>query len=964
MIVLSVCWAMTGCNEVPTLAPPGPPTPVLSWETFRASVYQEPDTGLFIVDGDTPVSGEEELRGFYDRLAATWRSPVPEAELSTSREPLVIARVGSADDRWPDGVQLTYCISTTFGSNYGAVVAAMRQAASEWNSTANINFVHRSELDGSCNESTPNVVFDVSPTSGAPYVARAFFPRQPRPFRNVLIETAYLPTGTGDPPLGMAPWTLVGVLRHELGHALGFRHEHVRPEAGTCFEGGDWRSLTPYDSASVMHYPQCNGTQRGDLALTALDAAGALAVYGPRLPAGPRWSTAVANLPVGDFATWSRAPGVRAIDGDFNRDGLGDVALVGVAGWTTIPVAFGNGTGGFSITNLSLPSFASWAAAATHVLGGDFDGDGRTDLALLARGWTTIPIAHSNGDGTFRVTNAGAPSFAALVQVGARAVAGDFDGDGDGDIVLTGVVGWTTIPMALSNRDGTFRITNESSPAFAGWATTPGAQLASGDFDGDADADLALVAAGWTTVPVAFSQRNGSFRITNARVAGFPDWSSAPGAKLVAGDFDSDGDADLAIPGGNGWMSVPFALSTRDGGFEVANFLVRDFPAWATGARFVLARTVDANGSADIVLVGGDGWTTMPVLFSNISFRSSTVANPTAGEFATWSQAPGVRAIDGDFNRDGRGDIALFGARGWTTVPIASGDGSGGFSFTNLSLDAFPAWAAAASSIVGGDFDGDGDTDVALLAEGWTTVPIAFSNSDGTFRVTNSGAPDFTRVMRSDALALSGDFDGDGDGDIALLQPGDDLSAIQLAFSNRDGTFRTVRSPTGARVGVGESRAPAVAADFDGDGDDDIAVASNAAFSGLRGNGVSLALSSRDGNFSKATVPLVGMDIPRWAVEPGARFIAGDFNGDGAADLAFPGVAAGGSVPIALSVRRGTSGVREFRGDHLYWPHVFPTWVAGARFVLARRMDADRSTDLVLVGGTGWTSLPILFVRP
>ena len=74
------------------------------------------------------------------------------------------------------------------------------------------------------------------------------------------------------------PWTL-GLLRHELGHTLGFRHEHTRPEAGTCFEDNNWRALTPYDSASVMHYPQCNGTS-SDLSMTATDRQGAVTLYG------------------------------------------------------------------------------------------------------------------------------------------------------------------------------------------------------------------------------------------------------------------------------------------------------------------------------------------------------------------------------------------------------------------------------------------------------------------------------------------------------------------------------------------------------------------------------------------------------------------------------------------------------------------------------------------------------------
>ena len=77
----------------------------------------------------------------------------------------------------------------------------------------------------------------------------------------------------------ISPWTLTGVLRHELGHTIGFRHEHTRPEAGTCFEDNNWRPLTPYDSASIMHYPQCNGSSN-DLSMTSQVRAGVVALYG------------------------------------------------------------------------------------------------------------------------------------------------------------------------------------------------------------------------------------------------------------------------------------------------------------------------------------------------------------------------------------------------------------------------------------------------------------------------------------------------------------------------------------------------------------------------------------------------------------------------------------------------------------------------------------------------------------
>ena len=74
-------------------------------------------------------------------------------------------------------------------------------------------------------------------------------------------------------------WTPTNVLGHELGHVLGFRHEHTRPEAGTCFEDNNWRPLTPYDSSSIMHYPQCNGTS-DDLSMTDQDRSGIKEIYG------------------------------------------------------------------------------------------------------------------------------------------------------------------------------------------------------------------------------------------------------------------------------------------------------------------------------------------------------------------------------------------------------------------------------------------------------------------------------------------------------------------------------------------------------------------------------------------------------------------------------------------------------------------------------------------------------------
>lgn len=232
---------------------------VMTFEEFMDVVYQEPETGIYIVDGDTPIQSYRELEAFYAQYVQGGS--------------LAIYTSGGADVKWSDAqkLNLTYCVSTTFGTNYNAVVSAMNSATAAWEAVANVNFIHSSNQDSNCTASNNNVVFDVRPVSGGGYLARAFFPNTARSGRNVLIDS----TSFGS----ISPWTLAGILRHELGHTLGFRHEHTRPEAGTCFEDNNWRGVTTYDSASVMHYPHCGGSQTGDLVLTQKDKDGAASVY-------------------------------------------------------------------------------------------------------------------------------------------------------------------------------------------------------------------------------------------------------------------------------------------------------------------------------------------------------------------------------------------------------------------------------------------------------------------------------------------------------------------------------------------------------------------------------------------------------------------------------------------------------------------------------------------------------------
>ena len=266
VMAATVALAASLLGTATTTATAGTQDSVPSYPEFRDSTFVDVDK-QYIVNGDEPIGTAGDLRKFYDDMVGDKHSG------RTMEEGLVVNRVYGVDDKWSATQvrNLTYCVSTRFGSDYGRTVQAMADGAGQWEAASSaVNFVHVPSQDASCTTRNNSVLFSVEPVSTTQYIARAFFPSTAKRSRNVLVDDSIWTSGS---------WTPSNIIAHELGHALGFRHEHTRPESGTCFEDNNWRPLTPYDSASIMRYPQCNGSS-DDLSMTDQDRAGVRALYG------------------------------------------------------------------------------------------------------------------------------------------------------------------------------------------------------------------------------------------------------------------------------------------------------------------------------------------------------------------------------------------------------------------------------------------------------------------------------------------------------------------------------------------------------------------------------------------------------------------------------------------------------------------------------------------------------------
>lgn len=275
---------------------------------------------------------------------------------------------------------------------------------------------------------------------------------------------------------------------------------------------------------------------------------------------------------------YSAGPNPTAVvTADFNRDGHLDLATANLYGHlpdsldSDVSILLGNPDGSFQAAR----NYAA-GVGPDSIAVGDFNGDGQLDLVtgnLDSAG--KISVLLGNGDGNF-------PSFGQSYTLGTntRAVAvGDFNADGKLDVAATGSYDAVTdVDVLLGHGDGSF------APTFF-LPNTGGRHdsLATGDFNRDGYADLAWAEEEGTAVDVLLSNGDGTFQAAQS-------FATAVGSvSVVAADLNGDGKLDLVTGSpsvllGNGDGTFQAAQNYADDNGAGGDSFVGDFKKCKTGS--------------------------------------------------------------------------------------------------------------------------------------------------------------------------------------------------------------------------------------------------------------------------------------------------------------------------------------------------------------------------------------------
>jgi len=413
---------------------------------------------------------------------------------------------------------------------------------------------------------------------------------------------------------------------------------------------------------------------------------------------------------------------------------------------------------------------------------------------------------------------------------------GDVDGDGDLDMLVTGVTSTGSYITRLYFNDGNGNFTKGIQSSDGGSPLFTGVQYGScdfGDVDDDGDLDLIVTGRNSTNSPVAILYINdgtGSFTVS-------PQSSTVSGTAVFAGmysgtadfvDYDNDGDLDLLITGAFS-SSLYTRLYRNNGSGGFSYYSAAGLADMAVGS----ASFADFNGDTylDLVLTGytSSGYYRAYLYINN---KNGTFTKNDQSSDGTSAVFTGVRDSSCDVaDVDGDGDLDVIVTGNMQSTPYYTAilyinDGAGSFtvspqSSTVSGTAVFTGVYFGSSSFA--DVDGDGDMD--LFINGYSA-----SNGYNSHLYINDGSGNFTKESQSSGESVSvfegtyygqgvfADIDSDGDKDLIVTgyaYRGGSVASASLYRNDGRGRFSGIRAVRDSSQSY---------ADVDGDGDLDLLV--------------------------------------------------------------------------------------------------------------------------------------------
>ncbi|MCB0038547.1 MAG: VCBS repeat-containing protein [Caldilinea sp.] len=407
----------------------------------------------------------------------------------------------------------------------------------------------------------------------------------------------------------------------------------------------------------------------GEMVRLAVSAGVQNQLGGPAMPEQIQFTAAATAPQACNAAFTAIAPGLPAVDasavawGDYDNDGDLDLLFAGASGTTRIARLYRNDGGVF--VDSGTADNALIGVGWGHVAWGDYDNDG--DLDILLTGWNNVGYAkiYRNDGGVF--VDSGTTDDA-LIGVWYSSVAwGDYDNDGDLDILLTGGDAAGPVTKVYRNDNGSFEDSGTADDALTGVSSS---SVAWGDYDNDGDLDVLLtgVDASPSFVAKVYRNDNGSFEDSGTA----DDILTGVGMSSVAwGDYDNDGDLDILLTGVNDSSGELTQVYRNDNGSFVD------------------------SGTTDDALTG--------VAWSSVAW--------------------------GDYDNDGDLDILLTGDDNINSIAKVYRNDNGGFVDSGPIDDALTG--VSSSSVAWGDYDNDGDLDILLTGNtGINLIAKVYRNDD------------------------------------------------------------------------------------------------------------------------------------------------------------------------------------------------------------------------------------------